>query len=308
MTTMQKRSYTAGHFELAIDGHKSTAYLKSIDGGYVRANLVDEPIGPENTRIKHTSTVEIEPFTIDFGLSGANDVLKWIQQSWRKDWSRRNGQITHANFDLYKTFEHEFFDALITETTFPVLDGASKDAAYIKIKLQPERVVSKKSVGQRISGQMGAKQKLWMCSGFRLNIDGLQEVQYTNKIDSFTIKQGIKQLYTGADRFPQIEPTKIEFPSLSGTIALTYADGLLKWYDQYIVAGQRDPKAQKTGSLEFLSPDRKSVLFRINLYEVGLQNLSIQQSTANADQIKRVKYELYVGRMDIDGAGALGME
>src|SRR5512140_3757323 len=92
-----RRSSTAGHFELQIDGHPSTAYLKTVDGGYVRAALTDEPIGPENDRIKHTSVVEIEPFSVDFGISGADPVLKWIQQSWRKNWSRRNGQITHAN-------------------------------------------------------------------------------------------------------------------------------------------------------------------------------------------------------------------
>ena len=62
--TLQKRSYTAGNFELRIDGHESTAYLKSVDGGHVRASVVDEPIGPENVRIKHTSTVDIHHRTL----------------------------------------------------------------------------------------------------------------------------------------------------------------------------------------------------------------------------------------------------
>jgi len=303
-----KRSYTSGHFELQIDGHPTTAYLKSIDGGYMKASLVDEPIGPENHRIKHTSTVDIDPFSIEFGISGANDVLKWIQASWRKDFNRRNGQITHADFNLNKQIEHEFFDALITETTFPTLDGGSKDAAYLKIKLQPEKVITKiNPSSQKLAGNLGSKQKLWMCSGFRLNIDGLDDMKYANKIDSFTIKQGVKKMYTGADRLPQIEPTKIEFPSITGTIAMTYAETLFKWYDQYVVKGQADPKAQKSGSLEFLSTDRGKTLFRINLFEVGIHGLSVMQSTANADGIKRAKFELYVGRMDIDGAG-MGME
>ncbi len=306
--TLQKRSYTAGHFELLIDGHASTAYLKSVDGGYVRASTVEEPVGPENARIKHTSVVDIEPFSIDFGIAGANDVLLWIQASWRKQFNRRNGQITHANFDLFRTFEHEFYDALIAETTFPALDGSSKDAAFMKIKIQPERVLSKKSGGGRVQGNLGSKQKLWTPSSFRLNIDGIDEMKFANKIESFTIKQGIKKLYTGEDRFPQIEPTKIEFPNITGTISLEYADKLLTWYDRYVVKGQNDVKAQKTGSIEFLSPDKKSTLFAINLYEIGLHHASVTQSSANADQIKRVKFELYVGRMDIDGAGSLGME
>jgi hypothetical protein len=304
-----KRSYTAGHFELRLDDKPTTAYLKSVDGGYVKASLVDEPIGHENVRIKHTSTVDIEPFSVEFGIAGANTVLKWIQSSWRKEWSRKNGQISHANFDQKTTFVHEFFDALITETTFPTLDGASKEAAYVKVKVQPEKVITKKTApGPQLQPFLGSKQKLWMCSGFRLSIDGLDEMKYANKIDSFTIKQGVKKFYTGEDRFPQIEPTKIDFPHITGTIAAEYADGLHDWYQKYIVKGMADLKAQKSGSLEFLSPDRKSTLFRINLFEVGLVGLNMMSSTANSDQIKRMKFELYVGRMDIDGGGALGLE
>ena len=304
-----KRSYTAGHFELQLDGAITTAYLRSVDGGFIKANPIQEPIGPDNHRIKHVSTVAVQPLAVDFGLSGAEDVLKWIQASWRKDYSRRNGQVTHADFDLYKTFEHEFFDALIAETKFPTLDGSSKDAAYIQIKIQPEHVITKPVKSQtRISAPLGAKQKMWMCSGFRFNIDGLDEMKYTNKIESFAIKQGIKSFYNGHDRYPTIEPTKIDFPNIVGTISLEYADRLHDWYKKAVLTGEADPKAQKTGSLEFLSTDRKSTIFRINMYEIGIHKWSIAPSVANAGEIKRAQFELFVGRMDLDGGGMLGLE
>lgn len=306
--TLQKRSYTAGHFELLIDGHASTAYLKSVDGGFAKTQLIDEPVGPANMRIKHSSTVEIDPFTIEFGLSEANDLLKWIQSSWSKKHGRRNGSVSHANFDLKKTFEHEFREALITETSFPALDGSSKDTAYLKIKVQPEYVRAKKvGASEALRGAQGPKQKLWTASSFRLNIDGIDDMKYTNKIEAFTIKQGIKKLYVGQERFPQIEPTKIEFPNISGTISLEYADKLLEWYEQCLMKGLADPKAQKTGSIEFLRPQRDKEIFSINLFDVGLASLQVQQSQANQDQIKRVKFELYVGRMNLDGKG-LGLE
>ncbi|MDB4958132.1 MAG: hypothetical protein JWO36_5701 [Myxococcales bacterium] len=306
--TVDKRSYTAGHFELLIDGLRSTAYLKSVDGGYVRQSLIDEPIGPHNARVKHTSTAEIEPFTVDFGLASANDILKWIQGSWNKSWVRRSGQISHADFNHYTTFEHHFYNALITETTFPALDGSSKDAAYLKLKFQPETVVVNKVDGKQIAGPVGQKQKMWTCSGFRLNLHKVKGLEYANKIESFTIKQGVKKFYTGGDRFPQIEPTKIEFPNITGTISAQYADGLLDWYQKSVVNGQKDFEAQTTGSLEFLSPTRDKVLFQINLFDVGLLHLGMVASTAKSDQIKRMKFELYVGRMDIDGNDGLGME
>jgi hypothetical protein len=305
--TADKRSYTAGHFELLIDGLRSTAFLKSVDGGFVRQSLVDEPIGPYNMRVKHTSTVDIEPLAIDFGLADANSVLKWIQSSWARSWCRRSGQITHGDFNHKATFEHHFYNALITETTFPALDGASKDAAYLKLKFQPEKVVVNKVNGQPLKGAISPKQKMWACSGFRLNLEHIKGLEYTNKIESFTIKQGVKKFYTGNDRFPQIEPTKIDFPNILGTISEQYAGGLLDWYNKTVIDGQNDPSAQTSGSIDFLAPTRDKVLFRINLYEVGLLHLGMVASTAKSDQIKRMKFELYVGRMDIDGKG-MGFE
>ena len=300
--TADRRSYSAGHFELAIDGHTSTAYLKSVEGGFVKGALVEEPIGPDNKRIKHLGTVDIEPMSIEFSLAGAKDILKWIADSWNMEWNRRSGQLTHANFDLKTTFEHQFYEALIAETTFPTLDGSSKDAAYLKLKIQPESVVtSKSSSGSSLKSAMGEKHQTWAPSAFRFTIDGVDDMHYANKIDGFTIKQGIKKHYSGEERFPQIEPTKIEFPNITGTIALEYAGGVLKWYEDYIMRGKKDPTQQKTGAIEFLTPDRKTTIFRINLKEVGILHASIEPSKANAESIKRVKFEMYVGHMELAG-------
>ncbi len=308
--TLGNSPSSAGHFELTIDGQVSTAYLKSVDdGGFAKRAVIEEPMGHENFRIKHTSVSEITPIAVEFGLAGANDVLKWIQASWRKDPQRHQGQITHANFDLFKTFEHQFFEALITETTFPTLDGASKEAAYLKVKIQPERVVTTKIKGStvRIGSNLGQLQKLWTARHFDFQIDGIPEFRYTNKIDSFTIKQGVKKLYTGGETLPELVPTKIEFPHLTGTLAMGYCDAIHKWREESIDKGASDPSVQKHGSLSFTGPDGAE-LFTIQLGWVGLYDFKMMPSTANSDQIKRAKFELIVGSMDIDGKGSLGLE
>jgi hypothetical protein len=309
MTPPTRSSYAAGHFELQIDGHKSTAYVKSVNGGWTRANVTDDPRGPDPDRVKQISSVDIDPIEIEFGLAGAGDMLAWIQGSWSRKYSRRNGQITHADFDLKSTLEHEFFEALVTETTFPTLDGSAKDGGYLKCKLQPERVVTKtlSSPGPQISGAQSPKQKLWTPAAFRFHIDGIDEMVAVNKIDSFTIKQGIKKFYTGDGRFPHVEPTNITFPNITGTISLQYTKPLLKWHNDYInqIHGTKDPKAQRSGAIEFLAPDRNKVIFRINLYEVGLLHVGVEPSQANQEGIKRAKFELYVHKMDLD-TGAFG--
>jgi hypothetical protein len=314
-TPVTRSSYSAGHFELQIDGHKTTAFLKSVDGGFGRGNVADDQAASGSHRVKHISTVDIEPISIEFGMTGANDILQWIKGSWNKQWARRDGQITHANFDLDETYEHEFYQALISETTFPALDGSAKESGYVKCKFQPERIVTNKASGtNKIKGRMGGvngsptKQKLWTPSAFCLKIDGLDNMKYTNKIEAFTIKQGIKKVPSGDARFPEIEPTKLEFPNITGTISLAYAGDVLDWHEQYVMKGSKDHGTQKTGAIEFLSPDRTQTIFRINLFEIGISYAGIQQATANQDGIKRVKFELFVHRMELDGSGGIGFE
>lgn len=301
------RQYTAGHFEMSLDGERTTAYLKSVDGGWPKHSVVSEAIGPHNEQIKHASVAEIDPISFELGVSGANNILLWIQQSWKKEPATRSGQITHANYNGYATLEHEFADAHLTEVTFPTLDGASKDAAYLKVKCQPETVVIRKAKGEKLEAVMSSKQKLWLCNGFRFKIDGIDGMEYTNKIESFTIKQGVKRLKHGMDRYGELMPTKLEFPHLTGTIAMGYANKLLAWHDQVVHKGNKE-QTHRTAMLEFLAPDRHKVLFRINMDEVGLLSVQMPQSTANSDQIKRVKFEIYVGQMQLDGSGALGLE
>lgn len=302
------RSYTAGHFELKLDGERSSAYLKSVDGGWPKHAVVSEPIGPHNQQIKHASVADIDPISFEMGVSGANNVLQWIQSSWKKEPATKSGQITHANYNGYATLEHEFSDAHLTEVTFPALDGASKEAAYLKVKCQPETVNVRKGKGEKLEAIMSSAQKLWLCSGFRFKIDGIDGMEYTNKIESFTIKQGVKRMQVGRARFGELMPTKLEFPQLTGTIAMGYANQLLAWHEKYVHKGTAEKGPQRSAMLEFLAPNKSKVLFRINMKEVGLLSTQLLQSTANSDQIKRLKFELFVGYMELDGSGALGLQ
>lgn len=169
MTILTRNSYTAGNFELLIDGHKPTAYVKSVEGGWSTASISDDGAGPDSQRAKQISTIDIEPITVEFGLGGATDLLKWIAGSWdRTDDRRRNGQITHADFDMRTMFQHDFHDALLTETTFPAVDGASKESGYITCKLQPAWVATTalSEPGPRIWGTMSPHQKQWTPAAF----------------------------------------------------------------------------------------------------------------------------------------------
>jgi hypothetical protein len=302
MSQLTSRASATGHFELTIDGSSVPSYLKSIDGGWVKAGVIDEPIGVDLNRIKHTTVRDVEAISAEFGLAGSTDILKWIKSSWKKEWSRRNGHIVHADFDQKSVVEQWYYDALITETTFPTVDGSSKEAAFLKVKFQPERIEIKPGDKKKLQGNIGTKQKTWQTAGFRLRIDGV-DVSSTRKIDSFTIKQGVKKVGVGNMRFQELEPTKLEFPGITGHIAHSHATALVKWHNEFLVKKSTDLSAERNGVLEFLAANKSTVLFSLKLSNVGLSSLSIPKSDGNQEALRMCKFELYVGSMDIENIG-----
>jgi hypothetical protein len=65
--------------------------------------------------------------------------------------------------------------------------------------------------------------------------------------------------------------------------------------------------AERTGSIEFLSPDRKRVMLRIELAHVGISSATLVASQGNQNATKMCKFELYVGSMEIDFAKSTGL-
>lgn len=305
--TPTRRAYTSGHFELRVDGMPVPSFIKSIEGGWVKMNSVDEQMGSDNYRIKHATTVEVDPITLEIGMSQVDFMLKWINDSWMKKYARHSGSIVHANFDKKSEFEHWFYDALIEETAVPTLDASSKEALYLKVKLRPERIEYKPGDAHALKGTHNAMQKLWMASSFRLVIDGV-DTSYVNKIDGFTVKQGIKPCAPGPYRLPQLEPTKIDFPDLSFHMSQKHAGSVFDWYEEVVLKGKKDPIACRNGAIEFLAPNRRDVLLRIVLKEVGIKSFSRPKMEANQDAVARCKVDLFVGSMELDGDERLGLE
>lgn len=302
-----RTAYTSGHFLFALDGEPDSSWLKSVDGGGVKASVIQENIGPDHIQLKHVATVEIEPLTIELGMAVTAPVLTWIKDSWGHKFSRRNGSVIHADFEYSAMLEQSFYEALIAEVTFPGLDGSDKKPAYLTLKLQPEKIELKNSDGHKIQGVEGArKQKLWSPSSFRLEIDGV-DCTRVNTVGSFTVKQKLKQLYVGSSRFPELEPAGLEFPNLTVTMAAAFAKDFIAWHEAFVVKGGKDPAHLKSGSIQFLDPRTTQPLLTVKLDNVGINSLTFEKSEAGAESIKRCKVELFVESMDLD-LSASGLE
>jgi T4-like virus tail tube protein gp19 len=288
----------AGPSMLELDGAQVGA-LKSVDGGEIVAEVVVEPIGQEPFAKKHLGGVRYEELVLGLDLGTAGSVFAWVAESWNGQAKSRDGAVVETDAKLAPQARREFRHALITETTIPTLDAASKTPAQLTVKLAPEEITRKKAGGA--AGQkVGAKQKQWLASNFRLELDGL-ETKAVSKIDAFTVKQTVAADDVGDVRISRREPGKLEFPNLRITFGQASLQSWSDWFDDFVVKGENTDDKEKNGAIVFLDATLKQELGRIELKNVGIFALRRQPST---DQVARVTAELYVESMELKWSAA----
>lgn len=290
-----KRSYSAGHFMLDFDGTGTAGFLKDVDGGNIRAEVVEIQSGTTNETLKSISTLSFEDINLRIGLSMTNTIYDWITASWNKNYLGKSGAIVAADFDYEKKARREFRDALITEVTFPALDASSKEPGYLRVTLTPEETQTKADSG-KVQAPANTKQKLWTCANFRLEIDGV-DCTKVNKIDSFTVKQKIVESRTGEQRFPTREPGKLEFPNLVVTFNSASGPSWMSWFTSFVIQGNNGAANEKSGRIVFLSSDLKSELADIKLSGVGIYELLDGVFDPVNEPSAMMRAELYVERM-----------
>src|SRR5688572_14931494 len=186
------RSFVARHFALDMQGMPG-GFLRSVEGGGVKADVVSQQAGGMAVRSKHIGLPQPEAITIAVGMSMSKNFWVWLEQAWAGEIIRKNGAIQTCDRNLNIVHEQIFQDALITETAFPALDGASKDPGYITVKFMPELTRHKGDKGQKVRGEFNPGQKLWSPQNFELRLGDL-DCSRVAKIDAFTIKQNTKRL------------------------------------------------------------------------------------------------------------------
>jgi hypothetical protein len=298
---MPARSYVGGNFQLILDGVKS-GFLKSVDGGGIVGEVVVENVGSSHFSKKHVGRVAYSPFTIQFGMSMASDLYDWINASWTGKAISKDGAIVVADLNLNAVSQREFSRALLTETSIPALDGASKDAAYFTVKFAPEYTRTAKAAG-KISAVLKTDQKLWLPSNFRLAIDGL-DCTRVSRVGSITVRQPLATDDIGDTRDFTKTPGRVEFPDLTVTMSDVSAQSWFDWFDDFVVKGNNDESREKNGSLSLLSANLADELMRIDFFNLGIFSIGADKAEANSDSVATVTAHIYCERMELRMGGA----
>jgi hypothetical protein len=290
-------SVVSGQFLLTLDDQP--ALLKSFDGGNIKGEVVTVNMGPQQVALKHISTLTFEPFAIDVALSMGKPLAEWITASLNLSPTRKKGYVVSTSFDNKAQSYRHFSEAFITEITIPALDATSKESAYFTIRFQPEEITYAKGDDAVIEGVVNTKQKKWLSSNFRLRIGDLPCARVM-KVDSFTIKQGIRDTVGGVRGGHTKEPTNIEIPNLKITFSAADAGPWQEWFTEFVIRGQNGQEKELKGALEFLDPTTPEILGSIELSQIGIFSLGAEKQEANKDAIARYVAELYVEKMAIN--------
>ena len=300
MATNNQRSYTAGKYGFEIGGVLA-GWVKDVFGGHATSDVISETIGPDHVIHKHIAGVKYEDITVNCGTGMSKGFYEWIKATFDHKYIRHDGAIITADYDYKERSRKDFVRALITEIGFPALDAASKDAAKMTVKLAPEYTRVKKGDGKSLGGASkgGYPQKKWLPSNFRLTIDGL-DCTRVNKIEALVVKQKIVENPVGELRDYEKEPAHLEIPNLVITLAESHAHDFYTWHEDFVINGNNGDDKEKNGTLEFLSPDLKEVLFKIAFNHAGIFRLEEEKAEAHSENIRRVKAELYVEEMKFE--------
>ena len=290
-----ERGYAAGHFFLQLDGSK-LGVLNSFEGGNaVGQVVVDVADGttPAGVAKKHLAGVKYEDITITCGAGMPKDLYAWVSSTTSGQGTRKSGEIVAADFNYRARERRTFSQALITEIGMPALDAASKDAAKMTLRFQPEGTKGVR-VNQQVQKIDAGKQKLWTPANFRLRIDGLdQPCSKVNKIEALVVKQKIVENPVGELRDYEKEPAKLEIPNLVISLPDVDADPFYGWHEDFVIKGNCGEDKEKGGALEYLANDLETVLFTVKFSGLGIFKVAPEKMEAGSENIRRVKVEMY---------------
>src|SRR5215212_3963959 len=191
---MASSRFAAGRFALELDG-TLCGFLRSVEGGAITSDVISEPPASSYFRKKHIGQPRYEELALQLDLSLDKSVYQWIADTWTGKSPRHDGSIIAVSSQQKAVSERQFFRAFLSEVTVPAMDGASKEPAFLTVKLAPEfhRARAGSGATTRIPS---SRSKAWLPSNFKLEIDGL-ECKKVNKIEALTFRQRVAEHAVG---------------------------------------------------------------------------------------------------------------
>jgi outer membrane biosynthesis protein TonB len=291
------RSSYGGSQSLSVNG-VACPELVSWSGGDASAKVVVESAASAGaTAKKHIGNPAYEPIIVEVALP----LSPALQNSLADLCANRTSTLTLLLTNTDGT-QLQATNALLTEARFPPLDATmSKDVWRLTLVFRPE---STHAVSGGTTAPAGPRGKTTSSSNFRFTLGGLPGTDILG-LAGFTVTRAAAAGGVGAERDFMAIPGSTQIPDLSVTIRHTGMTAWTGWRDDFIVQGNASDAQEKSGSLEILGSDIKTVLLTLQLSHVGIKRLARVPGPAESG-VDRFQAELYCESISVASSPVAG--
>jgi len=294
-----QRSYAGVGISVESDGIAACA-ARTVSGGDVVADVVTgSAMAYGQFRDKHIANSKTKDIVVGLDMGSLTPWLGWINQSFSGKVSYKNGSVTTYDSQLSQVSKLSWQQGVISGIEFPELDAASKAGGEVKLTISPQRA-TRSGTGGKVATAASAKQQRFSASNFRITIDGV-DLTRVARIQPLSVRTKVATNSVGIGR----ELEKVAGVAEVSNLVL-FADShdsasLQSWYESFVVRGEASQEKEKSGRIELLAPDMKTVLLSIGLHGVGIVTLGSESETSvNKDSLPRLRAELYVEYITVD--------
>jgi hypothetical protein len=270
------------HF-LDVDGYGPDELFDLVGGNY-RGLVTTSYLGPSNVSKKSITYVVVDEVTVAVGAGLSRGVYQWIIATMGRNATPRNGDYLSADAQGNLHSLTTFFDAVITKVAFPPLDIHDKTPSTIALSFVPASIRKNTSTNQVTA----AKPKPLMASNFRLTISGLEtSCEKVTQIESFFISQEVSYPLG----FLEVSPLNVS--DLVFYCPEEFAGDFVAFADDFLGNGNHLEANEKTGTLDFLGPDKKSVLMTLTFFGLGIYGLTLEGDDSKTVAGRVMKVQMY---------------
>ena len=293
------RAYAAAHFALELDGKKDVGLFRAIEGGSVRADVMNYQYGTSLEKWRQLGKPKFEDMKLQVGMAMSKPFYDWIEKFFAGEAIQKSGAIVAADFHYTERARREFTGAMIKEFTFPALSAKDNQPVYMNLTLAVEDMKFVKGSGAKITQGKGmTSQKEWTGHRFTFSLDGFDSAcRRCTKVDSFTIKQAVIDYHSGGARAPIKIASAMDFPNIIFYIPEADAQPLFDQVHKRISDGElKSHGDKKAGYIQTYTQDGKP-LVTLEFFDAEIVAVTPDKSDAGSEEVKLVKVELYTERM-----------
>lgn len=291
---------SSSNFAIELDGALA-GFASFVEGGHATAAVINEPAGFGGIIKKHIGAIHYNEITISCGAGMSEDFYKWMKLWVEGTIIRKNGAIVELDERGMVLRKADFFNAIISEVAFPLLDASSKDAAQITVKFSPESTRSKSGSG-RYNFPAGTGKATWPAANFRLRIRG--GLIPATQIGAITVRRPFLQNVAGGVTDSQLLQLPLVVSDLAITLEESHAQFFHDWFEDFVIRGNSGDDQELRGSLEYLD-QRGAVLLTLTFDHMGIFDLRPDRTESIGNDLPKVKSQVYIEILSFNIGAAL---